>query len=198
MIRVGLAQGQSSYAGLEPPFGPGESYPELAALFDGQAPPTEGPNGVYASVRAALQALGLDTDRVGQPDWNPLGELVRPGGTVVLKPNWIRHWNPAAEEGRPGSLESVITHGSVLRAVADYALLAVGREGSVTVAEAPQQDCDFDAIRQAVGLDALVAFYRDRAGRELRVVDLRREAVRFEGGVIAERRPLPGRSGRLP
>ena len=46
-------------------------------------------------------------------------------GRIVLKPNFIRHWNPA--EG--GSVESVITHGSVLRAMVDYALLATGTGG---------------------------------------------------------------------
>ena len=192
MIRVGLAQGDASYAGLVAPYGPGEAYPELPRLFLGSAPAPERPNPVYDAVRRALVALGLDQERAGQPDWNPLGDLVSPGGTVVLKPNWIRHWNPAEREGRAGTLESVITHGSVLRAVADYAFLAVGTEGTVTIAEAPQQDCDIDAVRAAVGVEALIAFYRKRAGRELRVIDLRREAVRFEGGVIAERRPLPG------
>ena len=33
MIRVGLARTQPSYAGLEPPFGPGKPFPELAGLL---------------------------------------------------------------------------------------------------------------------------------------------------------------------
>ena len=46
-------------------------------------------------------------------------------------------------EGPGASVESVVTHGSVIRAMADYAALAVGPEGRVVVAEAPQQDCDW-------------------------------------------------------
>ncbi|MCP5044676.1 MAG: DUF362 domain-containing protein, partial [bacterium] len=117
----------------------------------------------------------------------------RPGATIVLKPNFIRHWNPLEEQGgqHKATIESVITHGSVLRAVADYAMLAAGREGEVIVAEAPQQDCDFDRIRTATGLDDLVA-HAQAVGHRLSVVDLRREAVVFDGGIIVERRALPG------
>jgi uncharacterized protein (DUF362 family) len=183
--RVGLARTTPGYAGLSPPFGPGKPYPELAGLL---GEPEGAANHVYAAVRAALRALGLDAARYGTPDWNPLGELVALGGTVVLKPNWIRHWNPAAG----GSLDSLVTHGSVLRAMADFALLATGAGGNVLVAEAPQHDCDFEAVRSATGTDAIVRFYEERLRVEMPVIDLRREAVRYRDGVIVERRPLPG------
>jgi uncharacterized protein (DUF362 family) len=184
MTRVGIARTQPSYRGLAPPFGPGRRHPELAWLPAGDGPP----NHVYAAVRGALHALGLDAKRFGTPDWNPLGELVRPGGRVVCKPNFIRHWNPQPS----ASVESVVTHGSVLRAVLDYARLAVGPEGSLTIAEAPQHDCDFAAIRRIAGLDAIRDFYAGELGCALEIVDLRREAVVYRDGVIVERRPLPG------
>ena len=86
-----------------------------------------------------------------------------------------------------------MTHGAILRAVADYAFLAVGAGGSVTLAEAPQQDCDFDEIRRIAGLDSLVDFYSTEASvAELRIIDLRRERVIFREGIIVERRALPG------
>jgi hypothetical protein len=62
----------------------------------------------------------------------------------------------------------------------------------VALAEAPQHDCDFAAIRELAGLDALQRFYDERLGRELEVIDLRREAVVYRDGVIVERHPLPG------
>jgi len=187
MTRASLVRTAPTYAGLEPPFGPGTAYPESAPLLGPQAtaPP---PNPVYAAVRAALAGLGLDAARRGSAQWNPLGDLVGRGGRVVLKPNFIRHWNPSAN----GTLESVITHGSVIRAMADYAFLAVGPEGSVTLAEAPQMDCDFDEIRRRTGLNAIAAFYAEVLGRELGIVDLRQEAVIFRDGIITERRRLPG------
>ena len=148
------------------------AWPELEPLL-GAAAAQGPPSHVYAAARAALFGAGLDAAHFGRADWNPLGALVRRGGRAVLKPNWIRHWNPLAG----ASVDSVITHGSLLRALADYAFLAVGAEGSVAIAEAPQHDCDFAEIRALVGLDALVDFYARSLGRTLEVIDLRREAV---------------------
>jgi len=106
----------------------------------------------------------------------------------VLKPNFIRHWNPCPT----GTLASLVTHGAILRAVADYAWLAAGASGSVAIAEAPQHDCDFGEVARFAGLGPLVDHYRAALGRELEVVDLRRECVRYADGVIVERRALPG------
>jgi uncharacterized protein (DUF362 family) len=185
MIRVGLARTQPSYTGLEPPFGPGKAFPELAGLLP-HADAT--PNHVYAAVRRALRGLGLDAEHFDTPQWNPLGALVPRGRRIVLKPNFIRHWNPAGG----GTIASVITHGSVVRAIADYAFLAAGAEGSVAIAEAPQHDCDWDEIRRIAGLDQIARFYEETLGRELELIDLRRESVVYRDGVIVERRRLPG------
>jgi uncharacterized protein (DUF362 family) len=187
VIRVGLGRSTPSYETLKPPFDPGKAYPELRCLL-GDVASAGAANTAYGAVRAALRGLGLDGARFGTPEWNPLGALTSRGTRVVLKPNFIRHWNPAPG----GSVESVITHGSIVRAVADYAYLAVGAEGSVAIAEAPQQDCDFARIREIAGLDALVKFYEEILGRKLEVIDLRREAVTFRDGIIAARRALPG------
>ena len=185
MIRVGLARTTASYQGLTPPWDPNPVPPELGTLSASGA----APNHVHAAVRSALCALGLDAARFGTSQWNPLGQLVRPGGRVVLKPNFIRHWHPHADERR--SVESVITHGSVIRALADYAFLAVGPTGAVTIAEAPQQDCDFAQIRALAGLDTLKARYAEH-GFRLEIIDLRRECVEFRDGIITKRSPLPG------
>jgi len=187
VIRVGLTRTQPSYAGLTPPYHPGKCFPELDTLL-GNAGSLGTQNHVYAAVRAALWGLGLDAERFGTSEWNPLGQLVGRGKRVVLKPNFIRHWNPEFL----GSIESVITHGSILRAVADYAFLAVGSEGSVVVAEAPQHDCDFSEIRRIVGLNELATFYEETLGHPLEIIDLRREAVHYKNGVIDDRQSLPG------
>jgi len=187
MIRVGLARTGSDYGDAAPPYGPQAPYPELRALYGDRL--DVGPsNPAYAGVRAALLGLGLDAARFGTPDWNPFGALVTPGRRIVLKPNFIRHWNPAPG----GTLASVITHGAVLRAAADYALLAAGPSGSVEIAEAPQQDCDFGEIRRVAGLDALVRHVAQRCGRTLAVIDLRRECVETRDGIIVARHALPG------
>lgn len=187
MIRVGLARTTPTYDGIEPPFGPGKSFPELEPLLGPHAATGSG-NHVYHAVRAALRALGLDAERYGSADWNPLGALTHRGARIVLKPNFIRHWNPVPD----ATVESVITHGAVVRAIADYAFLAAGSEGSVAIAEAPQHDCDWEQIRAITGLGELVDFYDRELGLELETIDLRREAVTYRNGVIAERRALAG------
>jgi len=187
VIRVGLARTEPTYADAVPPFAPAKPYPEITRLL-GESCVGGASNPAYEAVRRALLGLGLDREHFGSPDWNPLGDLVERGRRIVLKPNFIRHWNPCPE----GSVESVITHGAVLRAVADYAFIAAGPEGSVTIAEAPQHDCDFGRIRETVGLDALAALYEEELGRPLEIIDLRREWVVYRDAVIVERHPLPG------
>lgn len=190
MVRVGLARCEPTYDGISAPWGPGKNYPEVNRLLGDSA--GIGPhNEVYAAVRAALYGLGLDAQRYGTADWNPIGDLVSPGRRIILKPNLIRHWNPA-DDGRGGTVGSVITHGAVIRAVADYAMIAAGADGSVAIAEAPQMDCDFEQIREIAGLDKIMLEYDRVLNREFEVIDLRREAVIMRDGVIVDRRPLPG------
>lgn len=189
-IRVGLGRGPDHYKHLRAPWHPQENYPELAFRIAEGA--SEERNTAFAAVRNALIGLGLDPENVGSPEWNPIRSLIREGGTVVLKPNFIRHWNPASEEDSGASVDSVITHGSIVRAAAEYAFLAVGPDGRVVIAEAAQQDCDFDQIREMTGLDSIQAYFRERHDFELEVVDLRREQVTFEDGIITSRKTLPG------
>ncbi len=124
------------------PWGPGKPYPELERLL-GDGPADGPPNQVYAAVRAALSASASTRSASAPPTGIRSARSSRAGKRIVLKPNFIRHWNPAAD-GRGGTVASVITHGAILRAVADYAFLAAGAEGAVAIAEAPQQDCDFE------------------------------------------------------
>ena len=169
MIRVGLARVAPTYQGLVAPWA--------------------APSPVHDAVCRAVAAFGLEPAKAGADDWNPLGTIVRPGGSIVLKPNFIRHWNPGLAPN--ASVASVITHGAVVRALVDLAFRAVGASGSVTIAEAPQQDCDFARIREIAGLDAMQADFA-RAGLTLAVIDLRREEVVSADGVITQRRALPG------
>jgi len=145
-------------------------------------------NRVYSGVRRIFQALGYDAARFGSPEWSPLSELVRRGGRVVIKPNFVRHFN----EDPRGSLETVVTHPAVLRPLIDYALKAVGREGSVVVADAPQYDCEVETLLERIRLLELLAWYRDQLGVEVEWRDLRVQFGRHVNGVVFERRDLAG------
>lgn len=175
--------GQQGY--LHPlPYHPPELYPELAFLPNETCPGNE----IYAGVRRMLQALGYDAERFGSPDWSPLSALVPQGGTVVLKPNFVRHYT----EKPGGNYETVVTHPAILRPLLDYAWKAVGREGRVIVADAPQYDCEAEVLLERTRLPSLLAWYRDTLGLEVPWRDLRVEFGRHMHGVQFEKKRLAG------
>jgi uncharacterized protein (DUF362 family) len=164
-----------------PPFHPGVRYPE----YKGELGQEE--NHVYESVRESLHLLGMDAVHYGSPEWNPLGEIVRPGNRVVLKPNLISQGHAL----RPDEWMQVITHGSVVRAVIDYVLLALKGEGVISIIDGPQYDSDWDEIMTRTGLDEVARHCSRVSGVEIKLIDLRdyRQEVRDE--VICNRVTLP-------
>ncbi len=160
------------------------------AARDGGGTCGGGTNGdtAHAGVREALKLLGLDAARFDTAEWNPLGGIVRPGDTVVLKPNCVREFR----ESSPDHADCVITHGAVIRAVLDYVYIALQGRGRMVIADAPHNDADFAAIRRIAGLDEIQEFYRRHARLPVEVYDLRPEQVRKVDGVIVGHEPLPG------
>jgi uncharacterized protein (DUF362 family) len=166
------------------PHHPPEHYPELGEL----ASEIDPENLVYPGVRRLLMTLGYDAQRRGTPQWSPLSDLVAPGGVVVLKPNFVRHYNEDPLE----DLTSVVTHPSLLRPLIDYALKAVGESGRVIIADAPQYDCDVERLLEANQLPELLAWYQDAFSMRVEFRDLRVQFGTHENGVVTERRELPG------
>ncbi|MBK5291190.1 MAG: DUF362 domain-containing protein [Acidobacteriia bacterium] len=146
----------------EAPFHPGFRYPEYQ-----QPDVSASPNPVYDAVRELFRMLGMDAKGYGRPGWNPLGDLIRPGSRVLIKPNLVRHYHPYGLDP-----QSLVTNGSLVRAVCDYALKAAGAEGQVVIADAPLQSCDFASVMKLSGMDA-VAHYYERIGLPVQVRDLR-------------------------
>jgi len=182
--RVAIARGPMQYDAA-PPFSPMATYPEYQ--FGGRAPLSV-TNGVYVAAREALHLLGLDADNFGAARWNPLGGIVQPGNTVVLKPNLVRDFR----ETQGGDGDCLITHGSVIRAVLDYVYIAIQGRGRIIIADAPQNDADFEAICRIAGLREIQEFYRRTAGFEVEVLDLRPERARKADGIIVGHEALPG------
>ena len=165
-----------------PPFHPGEAYPE--APFGDLA---QEANYAYEAVRGSLWLAGLDRERFGTEEWNPLAGLLRPGQCVLLKPNLVKESHPR----HPDGWQCVLTHGSVIRAVADYVWKALDRRGTVIVADSPQTDSSFAKICAVLGLNEVSRYY-DAHGLDFRLVDLRREEWESRGGVVVSRRSLAG------
>ena len=150
------------------PYAPDEAYPELPAVEPGAAP-----NPVFALVRGALRELGLDAGRFGTPQWNPLGDLVKPGGKIVVKPNWVLHQNLG-----PDGMDCMITHPAVLRAVLEYVFLA--QPAQVTLGDAPIQGCDFERMLDHGAMRAVIGHFQGR-GLPLAVRDFRRTVMKQAG-----------------
>ncbi|MEN6637224.1 MAG: DUF362 domain-containing protein [Clostridiaceae bacterium] len=152
-----------AYPSGEQCWSPSESYPEYQYSDCSTAE-----NGVYRLIRDGFRALGYDAAHADQPEWNPLGDLIRPGMTVLLKPNWVLHKNDDPSH----DMNCVVTHPSVIRAVLDYVLLALKGTGRVIVGDAPIQICDFEALHRTFGYDKLWSYYREK-GVALEVKDFR-------------------------
>jgi uncharacterized protein (DUF362 family) len=133
-----------------------------------------------AAVRQILRLLDLDAANYGTARWNPLGALVQPGARIVLKPNFVLHFN----QGGYG-LECLLTHPSVVEAVLEY--VALTKPARVVLGDAPVQGCNFVQLREALQLDSLVEKFRQRS-MPLELIDFRRTVLpgRELGGERAE------------
>jgi len=156
-----------------------EEYP-----FDDKR--TDAANEVYSSLRRLLKLLDLDAENFNTKRWNPLGSIIRPGETVLLKPNLVKHFN------EQGDIRSLITHGSLIRAVTDYVYIALKGNGRIIIADGPMDDADFEKVVLISGMDRIRRFYKDTAGFDLEIYDLRRERVIKENEKIIRRIKLKG------
>jgi uncharacterized protein (DUF362 family) len=164
------------------PYHPAESYPEYP--FAGNV--SQELNPVYAGVRELFVLYGLDAERFGTPAWNPLESLIEPGMTVVLKPNFV-----LSRHKEDKDVFSIITHPSVLRAVADYVWIALRGQGQIIIADAPQYDCNWPQLVRTTGLEPILAFYGNRQGPRVRLLDLRNYWSRWKP-FPSLLEPLPG------
>jgi uncharacterized protein (DUF362 family) len=83
------------------------------------------------------------------------------------------------ENHNGGSLDCVITHASLIRAVLDYVLIALDGNGEVIVGDAPLQSADFNRIC-AAGLNDIMAFYGQHANVPIKLVDFRIEQAQVD------------------
>jgi uncharacterized protein (DUF362 family) len=172
-----------------PPYDPDSPYPELSQLYRSRIPVGPGDNLAYGAVRDCLASLDLDESNTGTSCWNPMGDLVRPGDLVVVKPNWVKESHLLRE----GAWTEVVTHPAILRAVVDYVLIALRGEGRVVIADGPQTDSSFSRIVDATGMGAVLQRYASLDyGATVELLDLRQEEHVTRDGVVVERTRLPG------
>jgi uncharacterized protein (DUF362 family) len=165
----------------KPPFSPDEIYPEYRYTD------TSAENAIYTALRELLRKLELDEANYGTKRWNPLGGIIGPGDNVVIKPNFV-------SESRSEHVDttSIVTHGSVIRPLLDYCLIALKGAGSLVVAEAPQTDSDFEKVKAATKIQEVLDYVNAHSSINVALVDLREEYARNDGGIITKRFRLTG------
>jgi uncharacterized protein (DUF362 family) len=170
--------GMEGYEGLRAPFDPDAAYPELGAV---RSP--DPANFVFRAFREFLQVLEWDAEHAGTPKWNPFGWLIQPGQTVVIKPNLVVSVHPAGDR----LVRFTDTDGPVIRAVAEYALVALAGRGTLVIGDSPIKETDFQRVGEITGLDRVVEALRRRSAVPVELVDFRdfvsqRDEVAMVGG----------------
>ena len=149
-----------------------------------EAPPDAYRDETGETIARAVARLGsyLGWARVGS---GPFGELINPGARVLIKPNFVLHHNQS-----DGGMDPMITHQSVVKAVAQAALLTEAAE--VIVGDAPIQTCDFSELLEKTGLGAWSESLTKADARFKGVKDFRRTTAQYVNGVrVAEENKLP-------
>jgi hypothetical protein len=153
------------------------------------------PNRVYESVRRCLYQAGLDRENFGTPAWNPLGKLVPESAKVFVLCNFVYHWRTGE---RQEDFWAKCTHGSVLRAIIDYILVAVGEKGQITFGNAPLQSANWEAVLRDTEAEKVLQFYRKR-GLPVQAQDLRERIVERDmaGRIVHLRENRATRAARV-
>jgi hypothetical protein len=136
-------------------FSPSEHYPEYPFTHFASRP-----NLVYKAVRDCFLRAGLDKANYDTPSWNPLGYAVPKGGSVFVLCNFVYHRRPRETID---DFNAKTTHGSVLRSLIDYVLIAVGEEGRVCFGNAPVQSCNWNAVLKDTCAAKVLEFYQKKS-----------------------------------
>lgn len=100
------------------------------------------------------RALKVGFRLLGYDESNPFAELIKPGETVFIKPNWVAHRYRASCKAQY-DVFTTITHPSVIVEVAKFADRALDGRGRIIIGDNPSIDADFSSLLEVQGLDAL-------------------------------------------
>lgn len=168
------------------PYNPEERYPEYPFEFEESS--NLGRNDIYRMMRELFVSCNMDIENYNSAEWNPLGEYIKPGNTVLIKPNLVLHDNKA-ETDEQRKMDCLITHPSIVRCLFDYVYIALKGKGEIIIADAPVQDCKFEELLQKSGYGKLFHEILRKNSNEItiNVADLRDTVLEIEAGKLRQR-----------
>lgn len=167
MPRVYIEHREAKYPDYKNQFAPSQQYPEYRWNDI-----SSDENIVYDMVRNCLHGYGLDNDHFNTKEWNPLGQLIRSGDTVVIKPNWVEDKN----ENHKGGIECLVTNASIIRAIIDYVHIALGDTGRIIIGDSPMPDCNLSNLMTNAHYNEIWMSCKKR-GIKIEVKDFREDIV---------------------
>lgn len=178
MYNIYLYKKDIKYPLLDQLYNPQSIYPEYPWPHD----QCSAKNEVYDAVRESLFGIGLDGKKYGHAEWNPLGDIITPGDTVLVKPNWVSHRNNNPKAG----LDCLVTHTSIIRAVLDYCIIALKGSGKIILGDAPIQGADLGLLLNSNYVHELLKFYSNK-GIVIEISDFRMFQTTGKNGVWHKR-----------
>lgn len=168
----------------ELPYHPHKKYPEARSNTISNTY-----NYPYDLLRKLFFEIGFDKENYNTPHWNPFKEIIKPGEKVVINPNFVLSYHPLGKD-----LFSIITHPSIIRAIIDYVYIALNGEGEIIVADAPQMDCSWSELMNAIRIDTIQEFYQKEFNFDIQCLDLRNFELidNRKKAYYENRRKLPG------
>lgn len=167
--------GTYKYPSKDTLFRPHIQYPELEKL---EFEVSNSENAVYEAVRESLHLLKFDIENYGEPEWNPLQDIVFPGDTVLIKPNLVMDHNLNSA----GGVKCLCTQPGVVAPIIDYIIIAQKGKGKIIIGDAPMQECVFSGLLKECGYDELVCFYQ-RKSVNIEIVDFRELTSVVKNGI---------------
>ena len=86
----------------------------------------------------------------------------------------------------------LITHGSIIRAVADYVQIALQGQGHIALADAPTTESSFPDVCRVTGTADVAAYFDAQGPLALQLVDIRQEEWEAFEFTLVGRRALQG------
>ncbi len=144
----------------------------------GDVPPFDMENSadMFSGVRQIFEDMKMDEAHIGTEVWSPLSEIIKPGQTVVIKPNLVLNMKDIEEQ------LYTTTNPSLIRVIVEYVWKALEHKGKIIVGDAPSSETDFEQLINMTGYGEMISELQER-GINVELVDFRAVKVISKDGI---------------